>query len=432
MVIGFGLLVLLALVAGGFHIAAVLGLVAVSLSQAFSIFPLINALGQVAWSANADFILVAIPMFILMGELLLHSGVSQAMYEALGKWLNRLPGGLMHSNIAACALFAASSGSSVATAATIGTMAIPNVKRKGYNPALFLGTLAAGGTLGILIPPSIPLIVYAVLAETSIIHLYLAALIPGVFLAVLMSAAVLAICVVRPDLGGRPEPSSWRERLAALPHLLPPILLFLIVIGSIYAGIATPTEAAALGVIAALLLAAWRGALTRTMLMEACARTMGVTAMIMLILMGAFFLNFVMVSVGLTRDLVAFMTSLNLSSTAMMVAIVVFYLILGCFMETLSMLVATTPIVLPIVKSIGYDPIWFGVVFMVLLEAAMITPPVGVNLYVIQTVRGGGPIRDVIVGSLPLLVMMIGLVALLIAMPQIALWLPQLYTESRS
>jgi len=426
-VLVFTLILLVVLIALGIHVAAVLGLLAVSLAELYSTFPLLAATGEIAWTASSEFILVAVPLFILMGELLLRSGIAADMYAALDKWVNWIPGGLMHTNVAASAMFAATSGSSVATAATIGTIAMPNMKRYGYRPPLFLGSLAAGGTLGILIPPSINMIVYGVLSETSITDLYLAGLVPGLLLAAMFSLAILVTCLLRPAHAGRAEPASAAERVAGLRHLLPPLMLFLVVVGSIYGGLATPTEAASLGVLAALLLTAWRRRLTRGLLLQAFEGTMRTTAMIMLIVVAAFLLNFVMSAIGLTRLLTDTMVGLDWPPLAVFLFLVAFYLLLGCFMETLSLMIATTPIVVPIVTALGYDPVWFGVVFMILIEAALITPPIGVNLFVVQAVRGGGPFRDVAVGALPFLLMMIGMILLLLAVPDLALWLTRVF-----
>jgi C4-dicarboxylate transporter DctM subunit len=363
-------------------------------------------------------------MFILLGEILLRSGVAERMYSAMVKWLSWLPGGLMHSNIGSCAIFAATSGSSVATAATVGTVALPLVNRHGYNERLFLGTLAAGGTLGILIPPSINIIIYAVLTDTSIPKLYLAAIVPGLGLAGLFMALIVAACLFRPAWGGEPIQTTWRERFASLPDLLPPLGIFLVVVGSIYAGIATPTEAASLGVIAALVLAAFFRRLSVKMLIEAFENTMRTTAMIMLIIIAAYFLNFVITAIGLTQMITDTVASLGLSKYQMLLAVVVFYLILGCFMETLSMMITTIPIVAPVMVALGFDPIWLGVVIVVLIEAALITPPVGLNLYVVQSLRTRGSLNDVIIGSIPFVFSMLVLILLLALFPGLALWLP--------
>jgi tripartite ATP-independent transporter DctM subunit len=374
--------------------------------------------------------LVTIPFFILLGELLLRAGIAEKMYAALVEWLSWLPGGTMQANIGACALFAASSGSSVATAATIGTVSIPEIGRRGYDPRLFLGTLTAGGTLGILIPPSVALIVYGVLTETSIPRLYLAGIIPGLGLALLFMLFIAGVCLARPEAGGVPVTTSWARRLRLLPDLAPPIFIFGIVVVTIYAGVATPTEAAAFGVVAALGLAAQHGRLTIAMLSEAIEGTMRTTAMVTAIILTAMLLNFVMTFLGISREIVGTVLRLELSPLMLMFAIVVFYLVLGCFMEGFSIVLVTVPIIAPIVVSLGYDPIWFGIVLTLLLEVALITPPVGVNLYVIQGVRPGGPFGDVIMGSLPFVAVILVMIALLIAFPQIALWLPSTMYKS--
>jgi tripartite ATP-independent transporter DctM subunit len=332
----------------------------------------------------------------------------------------------MHSNIAACAMIAATSGSSVATAATIGTVALGEVEKRGYSERLFLGTIAAGGTLGILIPPSINMIVYGVLTETSIPKLYLAGFIPGIILASLFSLTVLIICVIRPALGGKPTATSWAQRIAALPDLLPPLIIFLAVIGSIYAGWATATESAALGVIAAIGIAAWNRRLTARTLLNAFEGTMRTTAMIMAILLAAYFLNFVITSIGLTGQVNSFIMGLGLTKIQLLFVVVIFYFILGMFMETLSMMVATVPIIAPIMFKAGYDPVWFGIIIIILMELAMITPPVGINLYVVQGLRKRGKIDDVIIGASPFVITMLLMLVILSIWPQIALWLPQL------
>ncbi|WP_245957073.1 TRAP transporter large permease [Aestuariispira insulae] len=419
------LIILLSLVALSIPVAAALGILGLTLDQVYAPFPLYRAAGEIFWSVGTDFILAAIPMFILLGELLLRSGISTRMYSSIELWLGRMPGGLMHSNIAASALFAATSGSSVATAATVGTVAIPEGQRNGYNERLFLGTLAAGGTLGILIPPSINLIIYGVLTETSVPQLYLAGIFPGLALAGLFMATVAISCFLFPKWGGRTGQSGFMDRLRALKHLVPPLGIFLIVVGSIYAGFATPTEAAALGVMAALGLAAYHRRLNWQILRETLLGTMRTTAMVMLIILMAYFLNFILSAIGLTQQLTDFIASMGLTPFTTLLVIVAFYLIIGCFMETLSMMIATVPIIAPIIISLGYDPVWFGVLLMLLLETALITPPIGVNLYVVQGVRGRGAITDVIIGTLPFIATMFVMIALLLAWPGMATWLPQ-------
>ena len=425
--LGTTLILLLALLAASLPVAGALGMLGLLLDKIYSKMPLSLALGEVAWSSSKDFLLVSIPMFILLGEILLRAGVAERMYAAMVKWLAWIPGGLMHSNIGACAIFAATSGSSVATAATVGTVALPLVKKHGYNERLFLGTLAAGGTLGILIPPSINIIIYAVLTDTSIPKLYLAGIIPGLGLALLFMLFVAICCMVKPSLGGRTESFGWGERFTSLVDLLPPLGIFLVVVGSIYAGLATPTEAASLGVVAALGLAAAYRKLSIAMLKEVMENTMRTTAMVMMIIVAAYFLNFVISAIGLTTMLTDYIAGLGLSKFEMLIAIVIFYLILGCFMETLSMMITTIPIVAPVMFGLGFDPIWFGIIVIILIEMALITPPVGLNLFVVQSLRSHGTLNDVIAGSVPFVGIMVLLILLLTIFPGLALWLPQTF-----
>jgi C4-dicarboxylate transporter, DctM subunit len=423
--VGTALGILIVLLALAVPVAAALGFLGIALAELYSRLPLTLAMGEVAWATSNNFLLVAIPFFVLLGEILLRSGIAERMYNALVLWVPWLPGGLMHSNIAACAMFAATSGSSVATAATIGTVAMGEIRKHGYSERLFLGTIAAGGTLGILIPPSINMIVYGVLTDSSIPQLYLAGIFPGLVLAALFSLTVLIACLLWPSLGGRRTTTTWQARIRALPDLLPPLVIFLAVIGSIYAGLATATESAALGVIAALGVAAWHRSLTLRMLLHAFEGTMRTTAMIMAILIAAYFLNFVISSIGLTAQVNSFVTGLGLSSTELLIAVIIFYLVLGCFMETLSMMVATVPIVAPIMFKAGYDPVWVGVLIIILMETAMITPPVGINLYVVQGLRKRGRIDDVIIGAAPFVITMLVMIAILSYWPSLALWLPR-------
>jgi C4-dicarboxylate transporter DctM subunit len=424
--LGAALSILIALLALAVPVAAALGFLGIALAELYAPLPLTLAMGEVAWATSNNFLLVAIPFFVLLGEILLRSGIAERMYNALVLWVPWLPGGLMHSNIAACAMFAATSGSSVATAATIGTVAMGEIKKHGYSERLFLGTIAAGGTLGILIPPSINMIVYGVLTDSSIPQLYLAGIFPGLVLAGLFSLTVLIACLLWPSLGGMRTQADWQARIRALPDLVPPLVIFLAVIGSIYAGLATATESAALGVIAALAVAAWHRSLSLRMLLHAFEGTMRTTAMIMAILIAAYFLNFVITSIGLTAQVNRFITGLGLTPTELLFAVIVFYLILGCFMETLSMMVATVPIIAPIMFKAGYDPVWFGVLIIILMETAMITPPVGINLYVVQGLRKRGRIDDVIIGAAPFVITMLVMIAILSYWPKLALWLPSL------
>lgn len=425
--IATAVLLLLVLIGLSIPVAAALGVLGLVLDPLFSMLPLSRAMGELAWSSSNEFLLVAIPMFIMLGEILLRAGFAERMYGAMALWLSWLPGGLMHANIGASTLFAATSGSSVATAATVGTVSVPQIKRYGYNEPLFLGSIAAGGTLGILIPPSINLVIYGVLTNSSVPKLYLAGIIPGLMLAGLFMLVVIVACVVKPSWGGQPVKASWGERFRSLQHLLPPLGIFFLVVGSIYAGLATPTEAAALGVVGALVLAAFSRKLSIRMLRDALEGTMKATAMIMLIVIAAGFLNFVMSATGLTDTLTKTISGLGLSPAMMILVVVLFYVVLGCFMETLSMMIVTIPIVAPVMIALGFDPIWLGILIILMVETALITPPVGMNLFVVHSIRKSGSMNAVIVGSLPFVAALFLMVALLAIFPDIALWLPRVF-----
>jgi C4-dicarboxylate transporter DctM subunit len=424
--IGTALLLLVGLLGLALPVAAALGFLGLGLSELFTPIPLHLALGEMAWSASTNFLLVSVPLFILLGEILLRSGIADRLYNSMAQWLSWLPGGLMHANVGACMAFAATSGSSVATAATVGTVATPLIRRYGYGERLFLGSLAAGGTLGILIPPSINLIIYGWLTQTSVPQLYLAGFVPGIVLGVIFMATILLCCLIRPAWRGTPPASSWRGRMETLDGLVPPLAIFLVVIGSIYAGWATATESAALGVLAALALAALNGRLTWTMLVQALDGTMRTTGMIMLIVAAAAFLNFVLSAIGLVNALNGLITGLGLSPYQTLLAVIVFYIILGCFMEPLLMMIVTVPVIFPVIVGAGFDPIWFGILVVLLCETAMITPPVGVNLFVVQGVRRRGSINDVIIGVLPFIGSLFAMIALIVAVPDLVLWLPRL------
>jgi tripartite ATP-independent transporter DctM subunit len=405
-------------------VGIILILLSISLDAFFSPFPLMRGLGQVVWSSSNSGTLIAIPFFVLLGELLVRSGVAARTYNALNSWLSWLPGGLIHANIATSTLFSATSGSSVATAATVATVATPQGDRLGYDPRLFTGAIAAGGTLGILIPPSINLIVYGFLTETSIPRLFLAGLLPGIMMALMFMAVVIALCVWKPSLGGERPAFSWSERLRGLPDLLPVLGLFATIVVTIYAGIATPTESAALGVVFALIIAAVNRAVSFKMLNEALRGTIKTTAMIMLVVIGAYVLNFALTALGISRQLQELLEGLGLGAFGTLMVIVLIYIVLGFFIETLSLMVATIPIIVPIIESFGYDKIWFGILMIVLIEMALITPPVGLNLYVVQAARGRGSMSEVVAGAMPFVLVMLGMVGLLILVPGLALWLP--------
>jgi C4-dicarboxylate transporter, DctM subunit len=419
-------LILLVILALAIPVAAGLGWLGLVLDKLFSPISLVVSMGEVSWSVTTSFILVAIPFYVMLGEVMLRTGMAERMYNAVAQWVSWLPGGLMHSNVVACAVFGAPCGSSVATAATIGTVALGEIEKHKYNERLFLGTIAAGGTLGILIPPSITMVVYGALTDTSIPKLYLAGFIPGLILSVLFMLTVLIACLWRPAWGGTPVKTSWHERVRTLPDLLPPLLILIAVIGSIYVGWATATEAAALGIIAALALAAYERRLSTRMFTEVFLGTIRTTGMIMAIVIGAFFLNVIITSIGLPNQIASLVKALDLSPFGTLMVIIVFYLLLGTFMEELSMIVSTIPITTPIIVQAGYDPVWYGILVVILISTALLTPPIGMNLFVVQGIRERGHLNDVMIGAAPFLVSLMVMIAIIVAFPGVVMWLPNL------
>ena len=422
--IGYVSIGLLGLLALSIPVGIVLFLLGFGIDAFFSNFPLTKGLGNMVWSASNSATLIAIPFFVLLGEILVRSGVATRTYAALDRWVSWLPGGLVHANIATATMFSATSGSSVATAATVATVAMPQAEKLGYDPKLFSGAIAAGGTLGIMIPPSINLIVYGFLTQSSIPQLFLAGLIPGLGLALMFMLITVIICLIRPDLGGLRRTFPFPQMLRALIDLVPILMLFGMIVGSIYAGWATPTEAAAVGVAGAFLIALAFGGVSWDMLTQSLTGTVKITSMIMLIVIGASFLNFTLASAGLGRELTEFMDGLGLSPLGFILVVVVLYIVLGFFIETLSLMVVTIPIIVPMVLVQGYDVIWFGILMIVLIEMALITPPVGLNLYVVQGARKSGNLNEVMLGALPYCLTMLVMAFLLITFPSIALFLP--------
>jgi C4-dicarboxylate transporter, DctM subunit len=386
--------------------------------------PFLDSIAPVVWGVQNDSLLTCIPLFVLLGELLLRSGIADRMYIALSAWLGNLPGGLLHTNIGSCALFAATSGSSVATAATIGTVALPSLHRRGYSMRESLGSLAAGGTLGILIPPSVNMIVYGSLTNNSIGKLFIAGIIPGL----LLTAFFMLWIYVSNVMGGKPMREAkvpMKERISTLRYLVAPAVVFGIVMGSLYTGIATATESAALGCMAALFFVWQSGKLSWEVMRTCFISTARVSGMILFIIMAAFILNLAISLSGVAEAMTKWVTGLGLSATALILVLIVFYLILGMFMDVLSMQVATIPITYPIATALGVDPIWYGIFIVLMCELGLITPPVGMNLFVVHGIRPDkGGIQDAIWGALPYAVIMILFTLLLLAAPQLVTWLP--------
>jgi len=422
-----GFLLLIGFLFLGLHVAVAMFLTALLGAALYLGPPLVAAFGTQLWGAMEDYVLLSIPLYILLGEILVRSGSTDRLYRSLADWLNFLPGGLLHTNIGASAVFSAVSGSSVATAATISTVALPSFRKRRYDTRLVLGSIAAGASLGNLIPPGIALIVYGAMTNTSVGQLYAAAVVPGIVMTVLFMGTIILIALVRPDLVRQKEVADpLRERLKRLVDLLPPFVIFGIIMGSIYTGWATVTESAALAVVVALPIAAFYGRLNFRMLHDCFVATANLTAMSMLILAVAFYLNFVMGLLGVTPALGAFATSIGASPLELIIALTAFYLLLGIFFETLPMLVGTVPIVFPVIVAAGIDPVWFGVFIVLMCEISLISPPVGMTLYVIQAVRREGTIAEVFQGTVPFFIAMVVMTVLLIAFPEMALWLPRI------
>ncbi|MBP0496293.1 TRAP transporter large permease [Pararoseomonas indoligenes] len=405
----------------GVHVAAVLGILAVLTGLLFSDRPFWLFAGQTFWGPSSNFVLIAVPLFLLMGEILLRAGLSDRLYRSLNVWLNRLPGGLLHTNIASCALFSAISGSSVATAATMGSVALPYFNDTKYSQRMVLGSLAAGGAMGNLIPPGITFIVYGLITETSVGALYVAAILPSVLVTALFIGVILWHGIRNPL--EKPPPVPLSVKLRSLIGLIPTIALIVMVLGSIYGGYATPTEAAALGVAGSLFFAAIERKLTFAMLNASAEATARNTALLGLIILGAYLLNYILTLINVPQALAEVISHLPVPPWAIMLAIIGMYFALGTFMEGFSMIITTVPVVFPIVVALGYDPIWFGVVVTMLVEIAQISPPDGTVMYVLQGMRPkGGPITDVFAGVMPFLLAYLIAVGLLLIWPAIALW----------
>ena len=423
---GIVLAVFLLLFAGGIYIGAALAALALIGGFTLADRPFWNFMGEILWAPSTNFVLVAVPLFLVMGEVMLRAGLSGRLFSALNVWFGRLPGGLLHTNILSCSVFSAIAGSSVATAATMGSVALPHFENTRYPPKLVLGSLAAGGALGNLIPPGITFIIYGMLTETSVGALYLAAVGPSLLVVGLFMLLIVWLTWKRSFADEGAVPPDWRARLASLADLVPTAILIALVLGTIYTGLATPTESAAMGVVGAIVLGVIDRRLTLRMLHESLRNAARTTSMIALILFGAYFLNYIMSSLGVPQMLAGFLTGLPLPAWALMLLIIGFYLALGTVMEGFSMIITTIPLLFPVVKALGYDPIWFGVIVTMLVEIAMISPPDGTVLYVLQGMRRQpAPISDMFRGVLPFLAAYMLAVLLLLAAPQIALWLPQ-------
>jgi C4-dicarboxylate transporter DctM subunit len=394
----------------------------------FSPLPAGNNMASSVWATIEKWEYVALPLFILMGEILYRSGISEKLFKSLVPWLYRLPGGLLLMNIVSCTLFAAVSGSSAATTATVGRITLAEFDKLGYDRRLAMGSLAGAGTLGFLIPPSLIMIVYAILAEVSIGKMFMAGILPGLLLAGIYSSYIIYRGIRNPEIAPRTQESySWRERLVGLKDLAPTLILILMVLGSIYGGVATPTEAAALGVLGATVFAFLNRQMNLKILFDCLVGAVKTNAMIMMIVVGAGFLSRVMGFLGIPATITRAITEMDLSPYMLMLLLGGFYIVLGCLLDGFSIVVMTLPIALPMVTAAGFDPIWFGIYLILMVEVSQITPPVGFNLFVIQGLTGE-PIVKIARYALPFFFLMLLTTAILTIFPDIALFLPNLMT----
>jgi C4-dicarboxylate transporter DctM subunit len=393
--------------------------------QLFSARPAGDAMAVTIWGAASSWTLTALPLFVWMGEILFRTRLSQDMFKGLAPWMQSLPGRLLHTNIAGCTIFAAVSGSSAATCATIGKMTLPELKRRGYPDDIVIGTLAGAGTLGLLIPPSIIMIVYGVTADVSIAKLFIAGVIPGIMLAMLFSGYIVVWALRNPHLVPPADaPMTFMQKLDASRSLIPVVLLIVAVLGSIYVGIATATEAAAVGVVGALVLSALQGSMSWATFKEALMGATRLYCMIALILAGAAFLTLSMGYIGLPRHLAEWIASLGLTPFWLIALLTVFYAILGCFLDGISMVVLTMGVVMPTVIKAGIDPLWFGIFIVLVVEMAQITPPVGFNLFVMQGMTGR-QLPYIARVTMPMFFLMLLAVLLVYIFPELVTWLPQ-------
>lgn len=418
------ILVLIILLGLGTPIAFCLGFLATAGIVGFLDMQTLYQLAEVAADTGTNLFMLTLPLFIFMAEIVSFSGVGDDIYTAAHDWLSWLPGGLAISSIATCAGFAAISGSSPATAATVGLVSIPEMIKRGYNRKLAVGSIAVGGTLGILIPPSITMIIYGVITEVSIGKLFIAGIIPGIILALILCVAVAVAVKMKPQLAPRIKGVNWSKRLASLKRVWAFILLAISIIGSIYAGIATPTESAAIGATLALVIALLYRRLTVKRLHGALLRTVAVTAMIMFLVIGGNTMAFLLSSLTIPQYVTEAIMSFHVSKWVIMIIINIILLFMGCLLDPMAIMVISLPIIFPIVTKLGFDPVWFGIVVTINVEMGMITPPVGLNLFILKGSVPGINMKDIVGGSLPFLILLMLGLTLIMVFPSLSTWLP--------
>ena len=424
MITGLLVLTLFLILGSGVWIGLTLSGVAWVGMQMFSARPAGDAMAMTIWGSASSWTLTALPLFIWMGEILFRTRLSQDMFKGLAPWMQALPGRLLHTNVVGCAIFAAVSGSSAATCATIGKMTLPELQRRGYPEDMVIGTLSGSGTLGLLIPPSIIMIVYGVAADVSIAQLFIAGVLPGLLLAGLFSGYIIFWSLRHPDqIPPRDAPMSFMQKIQESSSLIPVVLLIAAVLGSIYTGFATATEAAAVGVVGALILSSLQGSMSWSVFKEALMGATRLYCMIALILAGAAFLTLSMGYIGLPRHLAEWIGGLGLSSFALIMALMVFFIILGCFLDGISMVVLTMGVLMPTVQKAGIDPIWFGIFIVLLVEIAEVTPPVGFNLFVLQNMTGKDS-NTIALAAIPFFICLVICIVIVTVFPEVVTVLP--------
>ncbi len=392
----------------------------------FTDMPFGAVMSNAAWNNTSGSAMMALPMFVWMGEILFRSKISQNLFNGLTPWMDRIPGGLLHVNIFACTFFAAVSGSSAATTATVGKITVPELRDRGYDRRMAVGSLAGAGTLGFLIPPSMMMLVYGIIGDVSIGKLFIGGFLPGLLIVVLFGGYIVVRCILNPSLApASSEHHTWNQRVRAIPEIAPVFFLILIVLGSLYAGWATPTEAGAVGVVGSLVFALVSRSMDRGVFAESLMGAIKTSCMIMLIVMGASYLSVVVGYLGITRKLTLMVTEMGLSPYLLILILSVLYIGLGCLVDGFSMIVMTTPIVLPLVTVAGFDSVWFGVYLVLMIELAQITPPVGFNLFVISSLNNDD-ILTIARAAMPFFALMAVATILITVFPQIVLYLPDM------
>ena len=422
---GLGLGVMFVLLVLGVPIAFAMAVVgAVGLWVLEGPGPALAQATLIPWSEGRSFVFVTIPLFVLMGQLVYQTGLATDLYSGIRAWIGRVPGGLAVASVVACAAFGAVTGSSIATVATMGAIVMPEMRRYGYNPRLATGALAASGTLGILIPPSVIFIFYGVMTETSIGELFIAGIVPGILTATMFSVIILVRCLISPELGPRGPGATWEERWRSASGFLPILVLFFGVIGGLYVGAFTPTEGAGVGCAGVIAIAGLKRRVNLPAMGRALEETALISAMMFAIIVAGYLLARFLAITGTTETIVDLLVSLELGRVGFILLLVGLYLVLGALLDVFGMLVLTIPFVMPVVRELGIDPIWFGVFVVVMSEVALVTPPIGANVFVMRRAAPDVPMTEIFIGVLPFVLGELVMIALLIAFPEIATWLP--------